>query len=718
MMVNAKSPSITSLDGKIVYPQVRRTDVTYTQHGVTVADPYSWLEDPHSEETNAFIEAQNKISTEFMNKFEDKEKFKERVTELFNYERYGSPRKRGDYYYYFHNSGLQPQSIYYQQDTPESEPRVFLDPNTLEADGTAALKTHSFSHSGKLYAYAISKSGSDWCTIYVKDCHGNKLDDVIEWAKFTDIAFTHDDKGFYYSSYEKPDVDALKAGTETNSNIHQRLFYHKLGTPQSKDVLVHLDTENPLYKPTASISDDGKYLLMSIRKDCDPVFMLYIGDLEATGNVITQSYEWNKLVDNFTAKYKYLTNDGTVFYFHTNKDAPRDKIVKYDLAKPEEGFIDLVPQSEDVLVGSAVVDDNKLVLRYMRDVKGVAVVHDLTSGQFLYQIPLPVGTLGGIVGYREDKEFFISFSSYLTPGTIYRYDFSVEDQEKRLSIFRESSVKNFDSSLFETKQVFYESKDGAKIPMFITHRKDLVFDGNNPTLLYGYGGFSISITAAYSPSYTVFMQHFGGVVAVANLRGGGEYGQDWHHAGTLLNKQNVFDDFQYAAKYLINEKYTQPSKLAINGGSNGGLLVAACVNQAPELFGAAIAQVGVLDMLRFHKFTIGHAWQSDYGYPDDKAEDFHNLHKYSPLHNVHKNKPYPAIALFTSDHDDRVVPLHSFKYIAELQHTAGPLTSNPLVIRIETKAGHGAGKPTAKRIEETTDKFAFIATTIGATWRD
>ncbi|KAG0040784.1 hypothetical protein BGZ83_002443 [Gryganskiella cystojenkinii] len=715
-MVNTSS--ITSLDGNIVYPEVRRTDVTYTQHGVTVADPYSWLEDPHSEETEAFIEAQNKIASQFMNKFEDKQKFKERVTELVNYERYGTPFKRGDYYYYFHNSGLQPQRVLYQQDTLESEPRVFLDPNSLEADGTASLRIHKFSHSGKLYAYAISKSGSDWCTIYVSDCHGNKLDDVIEWVKFTQIVFTHDDQGFYYSSFEKPDVDAVKAGTETASNINQRLFYHRIGTPQSDDVLVFFDPENPLYKPGANISDDGRYILLSIRKDSYPARKLYIGDLEAAGSaIITQDYKWDKLIDDFEAQYVYLANDDTLFYFRTNSDAPRNKIVTYSLTQPEKGFIDLVPQSEDVLIDAAVVDGNKLVLCYMRDVKDIIVVHDLISGQFLYPIPLPVGTLGGIVGLRETKEFFTTFSSYLTPNSIYRYDFDVEDPEKRLSNFRKANVKNFDNTLFETKQVFYESKDGIKIPMFVTHRKDLVFDGNNPTFLYGYGGFGSSRKAAYSSKYVVFMQHFGGVVAVANIRGGGEYGQDWHRAGIVLNKQNGFDDFQYAAKYLLNEKYTQPAKLAISGGSNGGLLVAACVNQAPELFGAAVAQVGVLDMLRFHKFTIGHAWQSDYGHPDDKAEDFHNIHKYSPLHNVHKSKAYPAVALFTSDHDDRVVPLHSFKHIAELQYTAGPCTSNPLVMRVETKAGHGSGKPITKQIEEITDMFAFIATAIGATWR-
>ncbi|GJJ73050.1 prolyl oligopeptidase [Entomortierella parvispora] len=708
---------IASLDGKILYPSAHRSHVTYTQHGVTVTDPYRWMEDLDSQETKAFIETQNKITDELMSKFQDRQKFKDRLTELFNFERFGSPSKHGDYYYYFHNSGLQPHNIFYQQDSIKSEPRVFLDPNALETDGTASLKTYSFSRSGKLFAYAISSSGSDWSTIYLKDCNGNKLDDVIEWAKFTQIAFTHDDKGFYYTSYERPDVDAVKAGVETGVNINQRLLYHKIGTPQSEDVLVHLDTEHPRHKMLPAISDDGKYLLLKIMNG-GIASMFYVGDLEANDNVIVQGHDWIKLADNFDARHVYLTNDGTLFYFRTNKDAPRYRIVKYDLAKPEEGFIDLIPQSEDVVAGSTVVDGNKLVLISMHDVKDVATVHDLTSGKFLYQIPLPVGTLGNVIGNRESKDFFITFTSYLTPGTIYYYDFGVEEQEKRLAIFREVKIKGFDNTMFETKQIFYQSKDGTKIPMFVTHRKDLVFDGNNPTFLHGYGGFSSSIQAGCSISYIVFMQHFGGVVAVANLRGGGEYGRDWHNAGTVLNKQNVFDDFQYAAKYLINEKYTQPSKLAINGQSNGGLLVAACVNQTPELFGAAVAEVAGLDMLRFHKFTIGHSWQAEYGYPDDNAEEFHNLLKYSPLHNVHKDKPYPAVALFTSDHDDRVVPLHSYKHIAELQYTAGPWTKNPLILRVETKAGHGAGKPLAKRIAETSDKFAFIATAIGATWRD
>ncbi|KAF9204633.1 hypothetical protein BGZ49_005065 [Haplosporangium sp. Z 27] len=714
-MVNTGS---TSLDGKIVYPHARRTEFAYEQHGVTIADPYRWLEDPHSEETEAFVEAQNKLSTEYMDKFEAKQKYNERLTKLYDYERFSAPYKRGDYYYYSHNSGLQAQNVLYQQDAVDSEPRVFLDPNTLEADGTAALSTNTFSESGSLFAYAISKSGSDWNTIYVMDNKGNKLDDVVEWAKFTNIAFTHDDKGFYYSSYEKPNIDAAKAGTETGININKRLFYHTIGTPQSEDTLVYLDTENPLHSPDAEISDDGKYIIMTITRNCENANMLYIGNLEETGSIVPRDYQWTKVIDNFDAHYGYLTNDGTVFYFTTNKDAPRDKVVKYDLAKPEEGFIDIIPQTEDVLSGATVVNGDKLVLNYMRDVKGVLVIHDLKTGNLIRQLETPVGTISSVNGRRVDKEFFFFFISQLTPGTIYRYSFELEDEEKRLSVFRESQVKDFDKTKFETKQVFFESKDGTKIPMFVTHKKGLVLDGNNPVYLYGYGGFNIPIQATYVPAFIVFIQHLGGVVVEVNLRGGGEYGEEWHKAGTVHNKQNVFDDFQYAAKYLIKEKYTKPSRIAIHGGSNGGLLVAACVNQAPELFGAAIADVGVLDMLRFHKFTIGHAWQSDYGFPDDNPEDFNTLLKYSPLHNVRKDRPYPAVALFTSDHDDRVVPLHSYKHIAELQHTAGPLTDKPLVIRVETKAGHGAGKPISKRIAETTNKFAFVSYALGAEWTD
>ncbi|KAF9165281.1 hypothetical protein BGX20_000661, partial [Mortierella sp. AD010] len=486
----------------------------------------------------------------------------------------------------------------------------------------------------------------------------------------------------------------------------------------SDDVLVYLDTANPTHSPSASISDDGKYLIFSITKDCDPVNKLYLVDLEEANNVISADLPYNKVVDNFDAGYDYIANDGPVFYFQTNKDAPCSKIVRYNLSKPEEGFVDIVPQVEDVLISALAVNENKLVLEYMHDVKSVLHVHDLRTGAFTNEIAIPIGTIGSVAGRRDDEEMFFSFTSFLDPSTIYRYNFTSEKQEDRLSVFKKSEVKNFDGDLFETKQIFFESKDGTRVPMFVSHKKGLVLDGSNPVYLYGYGGFSIPIQASFVPSTIVFMQNFGGVAVDVNLRGGREYGEDWHKAGMLLNKQNVFDDFQYAAKHLIKEKYTRAGHIAIHGGSNGGLLVGACVNQAPELYGAAVASVGVMDMLRFHKFTIGHAWQSDYGKPDDNKEDFENLYRYSPLHNVSTKHPYPPVALFTSSHDDRVVPLHSYKYIAELQHTAGPLTTSPLLIRVDTKAGHGAGKPIAKRIAETTDQFSFIAISLGIEWRD
>ncbi|KAG0056691.1 hypothetical protein BGZ83_003934 [Gryganskiella cystojenkinii] len=716
-MVNTTT-QLSSKDGQYVYPAAPRGDVTYTQHGITVADPYRWLEDPEAEQTKAYVDAQNTLTIEHLKKFESRQKFNERLTELYNHERIMTPFKRGDFYYFFRNSGLQAQNVLYQQDSLTSEPRVFLDPLTLEADGTAALSTYKFSKSGDLFAYAIARSGSDWVTIYLQDSKGNKLEDVIEWAKFTSISFTDDEKGFFYGSYEKPDIEDGKAGTETGANINKRLFYHKIGTPQSEDILVYLDTANPKHSPGATISDDGKYIILDITQDCDRANKFYLVDLEQVNNVISADLPLNKVVDNFDAEYSYITNDGPVFYFQTNKDAPRYKVVRYDLSKPEDGFVDIIPQVDDVLSYSLVVNKDKLIVEYMHDVKSVLHVHNLTTGAFLNEIPIPIGTIGTVAGRRVDDEVFFSFTSFLNPSTIYRYNFTTEKLEDRLSIFRKSDVKNFNSDLFETKQIFFESKDGTKVPMFVSHKKGLVLDGTNPLFLYGYGGFSVPIQASFFPADIVFMQHFEGVTAYVNLRGGGEYGEDWHKAGMLLNKQNVFDDFQYAAKHLIKEKYTTPSKIAINGGSNGGLLVGASVNQAPELFGAAIAAVGVLDMLRFHKFTIGHAWQSDYGKPDENKEDFVNLLGYSPLHNVSKAHPYPPVALFTSSHDDRVVPLHSYKYIAELQHTAGPLTNNPLLIRVDTKAGHGAGKPIDKKIAEITDEYSFFAVSLGLQWRD
>ncbi|KAK9768596.1 hypothetical protein K7432_000658 [Basidiobolus ranarum] len=703
---------------KWAYPTVRRdTTIVENLNGVKVIDPYRWLEDPDSAETEAFVEEQNKVTFSHLESYPHREELREKLTKLFDYEKYSCPFKRGDYYYYFYNSGLQPQSILYQQKSLNAEPTVFLDPNTLEADGTASLNTYGFSDSGKLFGYGISKSGSDWVTIHVKytDASGQDLEDQIRWAKFTKITWAHDDSGFFYNRYPKPSVGDDKAGTETGSNTNAMLYFHRIGTSQEEDIMIFKDPEHPHYMFGSEVTDDGDFLILSISETCDPVNKLFIADLKKTGGAITDKIEYNKIVDNLDAEYSYIANDDSLFYFKTNLNAPRYKIVKYDLNNPKEGFVELIPEQKGVLETVRCTNQSNLVTIYLEDVKNVVRIHDLKTGSVLKDIPTPIGTVTSLSTRRQFDELFFSFASFLNPGIIYRYSFSKEvDEEQRLSVFRTTKVSGFDSDEFVTEQIFYESKDGTKIPMFINHKKDLPMDGNNPTLLYGYGGFSISLSPMFSPSWIAFMKHFNGVVAIPNLRGGGEYGEEWHQAGTLAKKQNVFDDFQYAAKYLIEKKYTQPEKIAINGGSNGGLLVGACMNQAPELFGCGVADVGVMDMLRFHKFTIGHAWKSDYGNPDS-PEDFDFIYKYSPLHNVQTKKPYPPYMLTTGDHDDRVVPLHSHKLIATLQHLCHE-NVNPLIIRVDTKAGHGAGKPTKKRIDEVTDRLSFMALSLKSQW--
>ncbi|KAF9364389.1 hypothetical protein BGX34_001703 [Mortierella sp. NVP85] len=713
-----ESDRIKSLDGEIVYPHARRSDFTFTQHGTIVADPYRWLEEADSEETKAFVTAQTAFGQEYMNKYEAKNKFSKRLTQLFNFERYSAPRKHGDYYYYLHNTGLQPQSVLYQRNNlnGDENARTFLDINELEG-GKGAMTTWNFSESGKLFGYGVARLGTDWTTLYLMDNQGNRLPDKIEWTKFTKMTFTHDDKGFFYSSFEKP-KDVVDGELDMTINQYKHVYYHKIGTSQSEDIIVYVDKEHPTYHPDAIVSEDGRYILIVVAQSCDNLNNVYLVDLEAEGYEIKKDSKLVTVADDFSGQYSYLTNKGTTFYFQSNRNAPLGKIVKYDLARPEEGFIDVVPEAMDVLSISSVIDHDKLILQYTRDVKSVLNVHDLVTGTFLYEIKIPVGTVAGIIGHTKDSDLFIQFLSYLTPGTIYRYNFRVEDESERLTIFKQATVQSFDSSMFETKQVFYESKDGTRVPMFITHKKGLQLDGKNPTLLTGYGGYGVTLQAAYTPQYIVFIQNLNGVVAHAGIRGGGEYGEMWHKAGVLRNKQNSFDDFIWAIEYLIREQYTQPSLVAINGASNGGLLVSAVLNQVPDRIGCVVSDVGPSDMLRFHKFTIGANWQSDYGRPDDNPEDFHYLLKYSPLHTVHKKHPYPAVALFTSTMDDRVVPLHAYKFVAELQHTAGPLTTKPLVVRVESDAGHGLGKPLTKRLEEITDKFAFIAWALDAKWTD
>eukprot|EP00047_Mylnosiga_fluctuans_P002519 m.224841 g.224841 ORF g.224841 m.224841 type:complete len:705 (-) comp11160_c0_seq1:70-2184(-) len=698
------------------YPAARRDDsVTDEYHGTHVADPYRYLEDPDAEETKAFVQAQNAISEPFLKGTDVREKFSARMTELYNYPKYSCPFKRGQRYFYYFNTGLQNHSVLYMQDSLDGEPRVLIDPNTLSEDGTTAMQYVSFSDDGRYLAYGLSEKGSDWATLKVRDVEtGADLPDVLKWVKFSCLSWTHDGKGFFYNRYAQPQVSA-DAGTETETNVNQKLCYHVLGQAQDDDVLVYDMPEHPKWMSGLEVTDDGQYFILTISEGCDPVNRL----LYAPAGPITGRIEFTKVVDNFDAQYEYISNDGPIFTFKTNLTAPRYRLIRADLTQGEAvQWTDVIPEAADVLEWAAAVNDTQLVLAYLRDVKSVLELRELESGKEILTFPLDVGHVPAFSGRRRDNAIFYKFTSFLEPGTIYRVDLTALPLTP--VVFRTTTITGFDASRFTTSQVFVTSKDGTKFPMFIVSRKDTALDGANPTLLYGYGGFNISITPSFSVSRVILCQNLGGILAIANIRGGGEYGETWHKAGSLAHKQNVFDDFQAAAEYLIAHKYTSPAKLAINGASNGGLLVAACVNQRPDLFGCALASVGVMDMLRFHKFTIGHAWCTDYGC-SDKADEFEWLIKYSPLHNVRPAATqYPAILILTGDHDDRVVPLHSLKLIATLQHVIGslPNQTNPIMARIEVAAGHGAGKPTKKIIDEVADMYAFFARTLGAVWTD
>ncbi|XP_074607538.1 prolyl endopeptidase-like [Acropora palmata] len=707
---------------RFLYHKARRDErVENDYHGTKISDPYVWLEDPDSEETKAFVEQQNAITMPYLAECETRENFKNRLTELWDYPKYRCPFKRGSKYFYFHNSGLQNQSVMYVQDTLDSVPEVFLDPNNLSEDGTIALVGRSFSDNGELFAFSLSHKGSDWVTIrFMKVCGKEQLPDVLENAKFTSMAWTHDNKGLFYNRYPT----ALKAdGTVTDLNLNQRLYYHVLGTKQSEDVLCCEFPDHPKWSMGAEVSDCGKYLVLTPHEGCAPVNRLFYCDLEKYKDGLQDAsgqLQYEKVVDNFDAEYEYITNEGTLFTFKTNLNAPLYKLINIDLLKPEmEHWTTLVEEDErDVLQWAACVKQNLLVLCYLHDVKNLLYLHNM-SGERIMCFPLDIGSIVGFTGRKKDSEIFYQFTSFLSPGIIYHCDLTQENFKPK--VFRETMVKGFDQSKYQTIQVFYPSKDGTQIPMFIVHKKDISLDGSQPVFLYGYGGFNISITPSFSVSRIVFMRYLGGIIAVPNLRGGGEYGEKWHQAGCFGNKQNVFDDFQHAAIYLIQRKYTSPEKIAICGGSNGGLLVGACINQRPELFGCAISQVPVMDMLKFHKFTIGHAWTTDFGNPDTK-EDFEWLIKYSPLHNIkipQNGAQYPPLLLLTADHDDRVVPLHSLKYIAQLHHVIGDYNkqTNPLLIRVDTKAGHGFGKPTSKIIQEYSDIFAFIARNLRLKWQ-
>uniref|UniRef100_A0AAR2JIA9 Prolyl endopeptidase n=1 Tax=Pygocentrus nattereri TaxID=42514 RepID=A0AAR2JIA9_PYGNA len=689
-------------------------------HGQKIPDPYSWLEDPDSEKTQAFVNAQNQLTLPFLEECPVREVFKERMTELYDYPKYSCPFKRGERYFHFYNTGLQNQSVLYVQDNLDAEPRVFLDPNTFSDDGTVALRGYAFSEDGEYLAYGTSASGSDWVEIHFLRVDGAvALEDQLDRVKFSCMSWTHDGKGLFYNSY--PEQEGKSDGTETSTNLNQKLYYHVLGTPQSQDVLCAEFPDEPKWMSGAEVSDDGRYVLLSIREGCDPVNRLWYCDLNTLPDGITGLLPWVKLIDNFDAEYEYVTNEDTVFTFKTNLDAPRYRLINVDFADPAPSqWKELLPQHDkDVIVFATCSYSTLLFVCYLHDVKNVLKMYQLASGEELKTFPLEVGSIVGFTGRKKDSEIFYYFTSFLSPAIIYHCDLTKDPLQPH--VFREVTVKGFNTAEYQTTQVFYPSKDGTQIPMFIVHKKGIQLDGSHPAFLYGYGGFNISITPSYSVSRLIFVRHLGGVLAVANIRGGGEYGETWHKGGMLGNKQNCFTDFQCAAEYLIKEGYSSPKKLTINGGSNGGLLVAACVNQRPDLFGCAVAQVGVMDMLKFHKFTIGHAWTTDFGCSEIK-DQFDWLIKYSPLHNIHipegEGVQYPAVLLLTGDHDDRVVPLHSLKYIATLQHAIGrwPSQSNPLFIYVDTKSGHGAGKPTTKVIQEVADTYAFIARCLDLSW--
>lgn len=686
---NSTSISTQNMIKPIKYPAARKSDQVDDYHGVKVADPYRWLEDLDSQETAHWVEEENNLSFGFLNEIPARNSLKERLTKLWNYEKFGIPFKEGNRYFYSRNSGLQNQSVIYTVSSLAGEPQVLLDPNTLSADGTVALSGLSVSDDGKLMAYSLSASGSDWQEWKVRDIEtGKDLPDDIKWVKFSGASWTPDNKGFFYSRYDELKSDALKG-----TNYFQKLYYHQLSTPQSADVLIYDRPDQKDWFFDGYVTEDGDYLVITISQGTDVKSRIYYKDLKSKDSPVV------KLLDDYDASYTLIANDGPVFWFRTDLEATRGKIIAIDVTKPErKNWHIVVPEATETLQGVTFVNQ-MFVADYLKDAHTKVKIFT-TSGKLVREVEFPgLGTASGFGGKGTDKETFYSFTSFTIPTTIYRYDMVAG----KSTVFRQPKV-DFDPNVYETKQVFFTSKDGTKIPMFITHKKGLKLDGKNPTYLYGYGGFNISLTPGFSVGNLVWME-LGGVYAQPNLRGGGEYGEAWHQAGMKLKKQNVFDDFIAAAEYLIANKYTSTPKLAIGGGSNGGLLVGAVMTQRPDLFGAALPAVGVMDMLRFQTFTIGWAWVSDYG-SSENAVDFKALYSYSPLHNIKPGTMYPPTLVTTADHDDRVWPGHSFKFAAGLQAAqAGPA---PILIRIETKAGHGAGKPTSKVIEEIADRWAFL----------
>ncbi len=695
---------------EITYPKTPHGDTVDDYHGTKIADPFRWLEDDNSPETKAWVEAENRVTNAFLDSIPERDAIRNRLRALYDYERFGVPTQRGGRFFYARNTGLQEQSVLLVADDLTGEPRVLLDPNTLSVDGTVSLAGYAISDDGSLMAYGLSRAGSDWNDWHVREVKsGRDLEDRLDWVKFSDASWATDNSGFYYSRYDAP----KESETLTGTNEYQKLYFHRLGTPQSADQLIYERPDHKDWGFSGDVTEDGGYLIITIRQGTDTRNRVYYQRLgEPRVGVIP-------LLNDFDASYEFIGNRDSVFYFETDLEAPRSRVIAIDVTKPARpNWRETIPQAPESLKSVNMVG-GQFICTYLQDAHSVVRCYqgpgdtrtaDGASpldalpplrAKLIRELRLPgLGSAGGFGGRASDRDTFYVFTSFTTPGTIYRFE--IDSGES--TVFREPRVA-FDPSQFETKQIFYPSKDGTRIPMFITHRKGLAMDENNPTLLYGYGGFDISLTPSFRTDAIAWMER-GGIYAVANLRGGGEYGHDWHVAGIKERKQTVFDDFISAAEWLIAQRYTSPAKLAIQGGSNGGLLVGACMTQRPELFGAAIPEVGVLDMLRFHLFTIGWAWKSDYGSSEDPGE-FKTLLAYSPLHNLKPGTRYPATLITTADHDDRVVPAHSFKFAARLQEcqaSDGP----PVLIRIESKAGHGAGTALSKTIERNADIQAFL----------
>ncbi len=679
--------SYSCIKQSIKYPETHKDNTIDNYFGIEIADPYRWLEDDRSEQTTGWVKAQNELTFSYLKQIPFRDKINKRLTEIYNYPRMSAPWKEGRYYFYTYNNGLQNQDLFYLTESIKEKGKVFLDPNSFSDKGTVALTNFNVSNNHKYVGYGISRGGSDWREFYVRDLKtGKDLPDHLKWIKFSSISWYKD--GFFYNRFNEPvEGDELKG-----ENLNSKIFYHRIGSPQSGDLLIYENPSKPAQSYSAQVTEDEMILIISVYESTT-------GNAVLAQNLSIKNSGFIELVDDFENDFSLVGNHGSRLFFLTNIDAPMYKLIEIDIENPKkDNWKDVIAEKKSQVLKSCNFAGDKIIAHYHRDARSVIEVYS-KRGEYLYDLDLPgIGTVTSFNSKDNENEAFYAFTSFNIPQEVYVYNV-----EKNSSELYYKPEVDFNLEDYQTKQVFYKSKDGTDIPMFIVHHKDFKPDGNSPALLYGYGGFNITYTPVFSVRNVILLEN-GGIYALAGIRGGGEYGEEWHKAGTILNKQNVFDDFIAAAEFLIKEKYTSPKRLAIQGGSNGGLLVGAVINQRPDLFAVALPAVGVMDMLRYHLFTIGRYWVTDYGSSQDSIQ-FQYLYGYSPLHNIKKGIKYPSVLVTTADHDDRVVPAHSFKYIATLQEKHSG--RNPVLIRVDTEAGHGAGKPVSKFIEETADMWAF-----------